>query len=465
VIPRALERFVQEQMIATHIPGLSMALLHGGTVVERHFGMRELRHRIPPGSDTRYGIGSVTKVFTALAVMQLVAVGRLRLEDPLTLHLPREAASFGTATIRQVLAHAAGIPALGWSETKMSSDWPMDGFPIGHYDDLATFMDGAHEWRTDPPGARWRYSNEGYLLLGLLIERLTGSSYADVIASRILTPLGMRRSTFDPAVVEADPDRVDQLMRDERGFLPGSLLRGAMPAAGGLVSTTADMTALARALLAAGALPGGGRLLPAPLIAQLAQSDVALDTPTALSDAAIWGDPLRVNGPGLQCHQGVMGRDVWAHGGGVMGGTAYLAVAPARTPDESGSAVVLLANAHGYPLAQLALVALVTLWGGAPEDLAFVRRARLLERLGGRYAAYGGTIVADLTPRAWGLDLTFAMQPKARGIPLVLQDHDDAAGVSRFIALGSGRPALAEVITTPAGIELRYERYALRRRS
>ena len=464
MIPRALERFVQEQMIASHIPGLSMALVHGDTLAERHFGMRELRHRIPPGPHTRYGIGSVTKVFTALAVMQLVAEGRLTLDDPLAKHLPREAAAFGSATIRQVLAHASGLPALGWSETKMSSDWPMDGFPIGHYDDLATFMDGAEAWRTDPPGARWRYSNEGYLLLGLLIERLVGAPYADVVASRILAPLGMRRSTFDPAVVEADPDRVDQLMRDERGFLPGSLLRGAMPAAGGLVSTTADMTALARALLSGGALPGGGRLLPAPLIAQLAQPDVALDTPTALGDAAIWNDPPRVNGPGLQCHRGVMGRDVWAHGGGVMGGTAYLAVAPGRTPDEPGSAVVLMANAHGYPLAQLALVALVTLWGGAPEDLAFVRRARLLHALAGRYAAYGGTIVADVQPRGWGLDLTFAMQPAARSIPLVLQDHDDATGTSRFIALGTGRPALAEVIAGPAGAELRYERYALRRR-
>jgi hypothetical protein len=178
VIDRTLERFVLAQMIASKIPGLSLVLLRDGAVAERHFGFRELRLRQPPTAATRYGIGSVTKVFTALAVMQLVDEGRVDLDAPLSGYLPVEAAVFGAATVRQVLAHASGLPALGWSETKMSPSWPMDGYPVGGYDDLGVLMDGFDGWRTADPGERWHYSNEGYILLGLLIERLDGRPFA-----------------------------------------------------------------------------------------------------------------------------------------------------------------------------------------------------------------------------------------------------------------------------------------------
>jgi len=143
----------------------------------------------------------------------------------------------------------------------------------------------------------------------------------------------------------------------------------------------------------------------------------------------------------------------------VMGGTAYLAVAPER-----GSGVVVLANTHGYPLAQLALVALARLWGAEPEDLPFVRRQRLLARLAGRYAAYADTIEARLTPRGWGLELTFDLWPQPRTLPLLLLDHDPDTDAARFLALGGGRPAIAEIVRHGGDLELRYERYALRRR-
>src|SRR5690606_1012160 len=122
---------------------------------------------------------------------------------------------------------------------------------------------------------------------------------------------------------------------------------------GGLVSTAADMASFAQLLLARGVAPSGVRLLPAALMETMAAADVPLDRPTPFGSLPLWDDPVRVNGAGLQRHLDVLGRDVWAHGGGVMGGTSYVAVAP-----DHGSGVVLLANAHGYPLAQMALVAL-----------------------------------------------------------------------------------------------------------
>jgi CubicO group peptidase (beta-lactamase class C family) len=460
VIDRTLERFVLAQMIASKIPGLSLVLLRDGATAERHFGFRELRLRQPPTAATRYGIGSVTKVFTALAVMQLVDEGRVDLDAPLSGYLPVEAAVFGAATVRQVLSHASGLPALGWSETKMSPSWPMDGYPVGGYDDLGVLMDGFDGWRTAEPGERWHYSNEGYILLGLLIERLDGRPLKAALQDRLLHPLGMARSTFDPDVVAADDERVQPYLQGDDGrLLPGANLHGVMPAAGGLVSTAADMTALARLLLARGRTPDGRVLVRADLVEAMAAADVVIDPPTPFDALPLWADPPRVNGPGLQRHLGVLGHDVWAHGGGVMGGTAYLAVVP-----DAGLGVVVLANAHGYPLAQLALVALGSLLGARPDDLPFVRRQRLLERLAGRYASPSGAIGADLLARGWGLELAFDFRPRGRAVPLVLLDHDAERDATRFLALGSGRPGIAEVVRRDGDDVLIYERYALRRR-
>jgi CubicO group peptidase (beta-lactamase class C family) len=470
LIERSLERFVQEQMIESGIPGLSLVLLRGEEVSSRHFGFAELVRRRAPSGSTRYGLGSVTKVFTALAVLQLVQEGALGLDDRAADHVGDLAASFGDATVRHLLAHASGVPALGWSETKMSAAWFMDGYPVGGYEDLATFLDGAEAWRTAPPGERWQYSNEGYILLGRLIERLDGRPFEEALHRRVLGPLGMARTTFDPDVVAADDDRVQPYLHDQGGRLtPGANLHGAMPAAGGLLSTADDMAALARLLMARGSLPDGRALVRRDLVEAMAHADVAVDPPTPFDTVSLWDDPPRVNGAGLQRHVGVLGHDVWAHGGGVMGGTTYVAAMP-----DAGLGVVVLANAHGYPLAQLALVALASLLGEPPEAFAFVRRQRLLKRLAGAYASYAGTIRADLRARGWGLELRFAFEPAPREVPLVLLEHDDARDVTRFLTLGSGRPGLAEIVphegTTGeggrarGGYELRYERYALRRR-
>jgi len=459
VIERTLERFVQEQMIATRIPGLSLVLLRGDETAERHFGFAELVRREPPSGATRYGIGSVTKVFTAVAVLQLVREGSLSLDDEVARHLPHEARAFRHATVAHLLAHASGLPALGWSETKMSSSWFMDGFPVGGFDDLATFMDGAEAWSTAAPGERWQYSNEAYILLGRLIELLDGVPYTHSVERRVLAPLGMARSTFDPDVVASDADRVQPYMHDEGGRLhDGANLHGTMPAAGGLVSTADDMARFARFLID-GRGRDGATLLEARWLERMAASDVAIDPPTPFDQLPLWSDPVRVNGAGLQRHVGVLGHDVWAHGGGVMGGTAYVAVIP-----EVRLGVVVLANAHGYPLAQLALVALGSMLGAAPEDLPFVRRQRLLERAAGSYASWAGTIRADLVPSGWGLDLRLAFEPRARGVPLVLLEHDDERDVTHFLTLGSGRPGRAEIRYTDDGPVLVYERYALRRR-
>ena len=459
MISRVLERFIQEQMIASGIPGLSLVLLKGGATSERHFGFRELQGRLPPSGATRYGLGSVTKVFTAIAVLQLVQEGRIALNDEIAQHLSTEAEAFGNTTVRDLLAHASGIPALGWSETKMSSAWPMDGFPVGSFEDLLVFLDGAAAWRVEDTGVSWHYSNEGYLLLGRLLEVCDGEPYTTSLQRRVLGPLGMERSTFDASEVAADADAVQPYMQDDDGrLIHGRNLYGTMPAAGGLVSTSNDMTKLVQLLLARGRLPNGRPLLGQDLVEAMVAADVRVDPSTPFDDYALWNDAPRVNGAGLQRHIGVLGHDVWAHGGGVMGGTSYIAAVP-----DADIGVVLLANAHGYPLAQLALVCVAAALGAEPDALPFVQRQRLLARAAGRYASWAGTIGAELVPRAWGAELRFDFVPGGRTVTLVPIEHDPDGDRTRWLALGGGRPGMAETKRRDGTYQLVFERYAFRR--
>jgi CubicO group peptidase (beta-lactamase class C family) len=460
MIDRSVERFIQDRMIATRMPALSLVVLRGDALQERHFGFRDLRRRLSPTGTTRYGLGSVTKVFTAMAVHQAAEAGLCDLDDPIAKYLGALGEPFGQATVAHLLAHASGLPALGWSETKMSHSWPMDGYPIGNLDDLATFMDEASGWSAAEPGLRWFYSNEGYILLGALLEQVFGMPYREVVAQRILGPLGMSRSTFDIDQVEGDEDRVQPVMLDSDGELrPGANLYGEMPAAGGLVSSSGDMAQLARLMMRRGLLPDGTRLLAEGSWERMGAVDVEVDQGlTPLSAWPLWQDPRRTNGAGLQRHLNLFGSDVYGHGGGVMGGTAYLAAVPERD-----LGVVLLSNAHGYPMAQFALFILASLMGEDPEQLPFVKRQRIVAAGAGRYHAYRSTIQGNLEARPWGFDLVFDMQPRARAIPMVLFDHDEVAGVARLMSLGGGVPGFAELHLAGADSRLVYERYSLKR--
>ncbi len=453
-----LEVFTLERMIEMRMPCLSVALVTDeGTTYERHFGFADLTRREPPTSSTRYGLGSVTKVFTALAVMKLCERGALALDTPVADLLGVDLHPQHPVTILHLLTHSSGYPALGYSESKLSARWFMDGYPIASLDDLLTFMHGARGWIQASPGERWFYSNEGYVLLGAIIERLSGLRYADAVRASILEPLGMARSTFARPTVEGDDDRVTPYMLDRDGrFFEGSNLYSEIPAAGGLVSTLGDMSRLTTALLNRGRTDGG-QLLAETTLAKMQRPVLPIQRPIAddVTAVAPGVQTARHQGIGFQVHQGFFGFDVIAHGGGVMGGTSYLAYLP-----EARVGIVLFANAHGYPLAQLALCYLAHCIGRDYRELAFVQQEAILRALTGCYRSYQETIEASVTPRGGGLELCLHFKHEDRRVTLVPWRLELKR--ARFVTPSSGQ--LVEVHFDLADpVTLVYERYAFRK--
>ena len=450
---KKLESFILEKMIETKLPGLSMVLLHKGEVITRNLGFKDLASHTPPGSGTLFGLGSITKVFTAVAIMQLRDKGLLGLDDPVSKYL--ELTLEPSIRVKHLLSHSSGIPALGYSESKMSPRWWLDGYPITSLEDVLTFMQGSENWVQAQPGERWFYLNEGYILLGAIIERVSGQIYTTYIQEHILEPLGMKRSFFAREQVEQDPDYATPYLTERDGsFFVGTNLYSAIPAAGGLVSNANDMLRFARMLLADPALPAllsqdALSLMQTPVVA-LPQED------SRLFDASEASKQSSFFGLGLQVHQDFLGHTVVAHGGGVMGGTTYLAFIPERQ-----LAVVLLSNAHAYPMSQLALAALATLLDEDFCRLDFVRADDLLTRLEGNYASFRETMKVEVKRKGDGLELKLRFKHEDRLIyifPMSLSKSH-----SRFRAFSGGRQLDVDFIHREAKLELIYERYTFRK--
>ncbi|TRO47393.1 class A beta-lactamase-related serine hydrolase, partial [Candidatus Bathyarchaeota archaeon] len=205
-----LESFIFERMTDRGVPGISIALLDGGEVCyKRGLGFRDFSLNTSTTPRTTYCIGSVTKPFTALAVMQLHEEGLLGLDDPIEEYVPIKVRPMGERIlVRHLLSHSSGLPSLGYASatlstvTEISDVW----YPISNPQDLLVFMAGADDWAISKPGGHYAYLNAGYILLGLIIEKASGEGYAEYIKGHILDPLGMERSTFSEEDVEEDDD-------------------------------------------------------------------------------------------------------------------------------------------------------------------------------------------------------------------------------------------------------------------
>jgi CubicO group peptidase (beta-lactamase class C family) len=456
---RTVDAFILEKMIDSKLPGLSYVLVEGGTASYRSIGFRDMAKRLSPTPDTLFGLGSVTKVFTALAIMQLRDRGKLALEDPLEVHLDIDLHGHGKeVTVEHLLSHTSGLPALGYSESKMSNHWFMDGYPINSYADLRTFLVGADSWTAADPGKEWHYLNEGYILLGAIIERCSGLPYSDYIVQHILSPLGMERSSYSQEQVEEDSDRAIPYMRKDGELFAGANLYGAIPAAGGLVSTCRDMTLFAQMFLDDGRAGDGRSIISPEGLELMGRCGVPLPAEEIQVFSPTKRRPLRSSyyGLGLQIQTDFFGHEVIGHGGGVMGGTSYLAVIPKRR-----LAVVLLANAHGYPLSQLAFAVLASALGEDLETLSFVRYERLLGRLTGSYASFRQTMLADVTCRGGELILSIRFAHEDRSYLLIPEKM--SRNRAKFWTYSGVRRLPVDFTFTSEGIELVIERYMFRK--
>ncbi len=321
-----VERVLAAQLEESGVAGGAVAVVSEGGVDARGVGGAGGDRDV--GADTPFVIGSVTKSFTALAVMQLVDAGRVDLEASVRDYVPEFELADGQPvediTVRDLLQQTSGLDDLAGGPLLASA---ADGTPLAAIDELK----GAELAST--PGETWRYANVNYVLAGLVVERASGLSYGEYVQREIFTPLGMTHSSASTNPVGND------VLADGHRFWFGIPVateptrREATLAAGYLISTAADLGRYLSMYLAEGLTPDGTRIVSADGIRTL-----LTEGPDAVLGAWAQGRDSRyamgwfVGGP--------WGGDAVFHPGNTPDTTTMLTLFPDR-----GVAVAVVVNA------------------------------------------------------------------------------------------------------------------------
>jgi len=215
--------------------GSALVAENGKVIFKRGFGLANIEWDIPNTPDTKFRIGSMTKQFTAMLIMQFVEEGKLKLNVPITTYIPDYPKDKGDKiTIHNLLTHTSGIP----NYTDLPSFANIVRNPITPIDLIKTFWDLPLEFE---PGAKFKYSNSGYIVLGYIIEKVTGKSYEDVLKEKILEPLGMKNSGYDHTV-DILPKRASGYDKIGTEYYNTSYIDMSVPySAGSLYSTVEDL--------------------------------------------------------------------------------------------------------------------------------------------------------------------------------------------------------------------------------
>jgi CubicO group peptidase (beta-lactamase class C family) len=186
-----VDRLVNEQMLANKIPGVALAVLRKGKVIHlKGYGLANVEHQVPVKPATIFQSGSMGKQFTAADVMLLVQEHKLSLDVKISNYIPDVPATWKDISIRNLLTHTSGLGDYP-PEIDLRRDYTEDEL-------LASFKKAPLDFE---PGSSWNYSNSGYVILGILIRRITGKFYGDFITERIFQPLQMKTARL---ISEAD---------------------------------------------------------------------------------------------------------------------------------------------------------------------------------------------------------------------------------------------------------------------
>jgi CubicO group peptidase (beta-lactamase class C family) len=349
------------------------------------------------------------------------------------------------------MSHTSGLPALAYAENVIggvigsNESW----FPIATYQDLLTFMQDAGDWAVTKPGQRWFYLNEGYALMGRIIEIVSGMPYVDYVKKHFFKPLGMTRSVFSKNDVEGDPDAATPYVNWAAGDrIPSTYAYGTITADGGIVSSVLDLAKYISMYLGRGTF-NGAQILPASAISEMEKPRVQ----TPIKDSPFGTESY---GFGLGMKSNFLGNKLVSHGGSVGVATAYMGYLP-----EKNVGVAILTNGSGFATGQFGMYGLAMLLGEDPENLPFTRQVRILSQFEGSYETYKGTMHVRVKRNGDLLTMTETDKHSSNTTIMIPETLDEKHSI--FYALESGAKKNVEFIVRDDKVEFIFERYLFRK--
>jgi CubicO group peptidase (beta-lactamase class C family) len=383
-----LDANVPKLMARAKLPGFSIAVVRDGTTIySGGFGARDPAKNLPATADTLYGIGSVTKSFVAIGIMQLAEQGKLKLDDPVSEHVPFKLELPGyPITIHHLLTHTSGLPNLGTSTVNLHRGLGMDtGIPFGSADDFYRFVNAAQNEIVCKPGERYFYNNAAWRMLAHIVQEKSGMPFHMYIKKNVLDPLGMSRSTLDIGAFESDADHIVPHLKQPDGSQKPTAFPYPNPAdnpafsfiagAGGITSSVNEMTRYLNAQIELGR-HSAGALARAESFRKM--HEMHFQQPDEYYGPTGYGY-------GLSVTPDFFGHKMLSHGGSIIVSTAYMAFIP-----DLKLGVIMMGNSAGTSYATIAESVFALLMDRKPEDLPEnqikARRARLV----GEYETYRG---------------------------------------------------------------------------
>jgi CubicO group peptidase (beta-lactamase class C family) len=313
-----IDRIMRDFVERAHVPGAAWGIVvdgelaHSGTA-----GFRDLEARSPVGSDTVFRIASMTKSFTAMAILKLRDEGKLSLEDPAAKYVPELGAlvyptsDSPTITIRHLLSHAEGFPEDNpWGDRQLAdtdeqlSRMIRGGIPFSH-----------------APGIAYEYSNYGFAILGRVVSNVSGVPYAEYVQRNILAPLHMTSTTLEPSSVPKDELAVGYRWEDGRWKREPILPHGAFGSMGGMLTTVPDLATYVAAFLGAWPPHDGPETAPIRRSSLREMQHVWQPAPASVTTSASGDARLTAGGYGfaLRVSQTCEFPLIVAHSGGLPG--------------------------------------------------------------------------------------------------------------------------------------------------
>ncbi len=301
----------------------------GKVVYKNAVGMANMEWNIPNTTQTKFRVGSVTKQFTSMLIMQLVYEGKIDLQEPITQYLPNYRKEIGDSiTVHHLLTHSSGLPNYTDNDNFFRNDSKLH-FSVNDF--IRIYCSGDLEFK---PGTKFSYSNSGYFILGAIIEAVTNKPYTEVLKERILKPLGMKHTGYDRSK-ELISNRAAGYVRKMDGYENSEYLDMGLPyAAGSIYSTVEDLYLWNEALSA-------GKLLPKELYRKLFTGYLKMEeTPFFKNDkdSVAYGWFVKHFERSDSTQKATM---IW-HSGGINGFLSELARFP-----EDGYFIALLDNTEG----------------------------------------------------------------------------------------------------------------------
>jgi D-alanyl-D-alanine carboxypeptidase len=230
-----VDKFISEQMQRFQIAGLTLAVVKDGEIVKaRGYGYANLEMNVPAQEDNVYQIASVTKQFTATAIMMLVEENKINLDDKISQYIADLPLDWQNIKIHHLLTHTSGIV----NYTELPEYGRRNLYPVSKEEVIKLVAKYPVEFQ---PGDAWKYSNTGYFLLGMIVEKVSGKSFQDFLKERIFTPLKMKSTSIN------DLNDVVKNRASGYNFLNSERLNARYPdmswvyAAGAINSTVTDL--------------------------------------------------------------------------------------------------------------------------------------------------------------------------------------------------------------------------------